>query len=172
MNCQDIERLLSAKPVGALSPEDRAAVTQHASACAACRAKWQLEFGTGQIRDAVKSLGSEKSVKDGVMDRIQREAAPPPGESASQGQLPKSIGGYELISRIGRGGMGTVFKARQVSIDRIVALKVLFPKLAKNEEFVQRFLREARSAAQLNHPNIVQAYDTGLADGYYCPLHK
>jgi len=77
------------------------------------------------------------------------------------------IGGFEVLECLGQGGMGTVYKARQVSMDRIVALKVLPPKLAKNEAFVQRFVREARSAARLNHPNIVQGIDVGHAGGHY-----
>jgi len=80
---------------------------------------------------------------------------------------PSRIGGFELLVTLGKGGMGTVFKARQVSMDRVVALKVLPPNLAKNQDFVQRFLREARSAAKLNHPNIVQGFDVGEADGVY-----
>jgi len=80
---------------------------------------------------------------------------------------PSRIGGFELLATLGKGGMGTVFKARQVSMDRVVALKVLPPNLAKNQDFVQRFLREARSAAKLNHPNIVQGIDVGEADGVY-----
>ena len=79
----------------------------------------------------------------------------------------KMIGGFEILYKIGQGGMGTVFKARQVSVDRIVALKVLPQKLAKNKRFVTRFLREAQSAAQLSHPNVVHAIDVGNADGYY-----
>ena len=77
------------------------------------------------------------------------------------------IGRFEILERIGKGGMGTVFKARQVSMDRLAALKVLPPELAGNEAYVQRFVREARSAAQLNHPNIVQGIDVGHAEGYY-----
>ena len=87
--------------------------------------------------------------------------------SSSPPSTPKTtIGGYEIIAKIGQGAMGTVFKARQVSMDRIVALKILKPDFAKDHSFVARFLREARAAAQLNHPNIVQAFDAGNADGY------
>jgi len=77
------------------------------------------------------------------------------------------IGGFELLERLGQGGMGTVYRARQVSMDRVVALKILPPKLAKDKAFVQRFIREARAAASLQHPNIVQGIDVGVADGYY-----
>jgi formylglycine-generating enzyme required for sulfatase activity/serine/threonine protein kinase len=79
----------------------------------------------------------------------------------------KRLGGFELIGKIGQGAMGAVFKARQISIDRPVALKVLPQRLSKNKQFVERFLRESRAAAKLNHPNIVQAIDAGLASGYY-----
>ena len=77
------------------------------------------------------------------------------------------MGGYEIISKIGQGGMGAVFKARQVSVDRVVALKILPPKHAKQQQFLVRFLREAQAAARLDHPNIVQGIDAGQAGGYY-----
>ncbi|NQT85932.1 serine/threonine protein kinase, partial [bacterium] len=79
----------------------------------------------------------------------------------------RTVGGFEVLGRLGRGGMGTVLKARQVSMDRIVALKILPKRFASNDTFVQRFLREARSAAKLSHPNVVQGFDVGNADGYY-----
>jgi serine/threonine-protein kinase len=89
----------------------------------------------------------------------------PPNDN--QGKKRSRVGGYELLAKLGQGGMGAVFKARQLSVDRVVALKILPPRLAKNQEYVARFLREARAAAKLNHPNIVQAIDAGEADGYY-----
>ena len=79
---------------------------------------------------------------------------------AQEGIAPR-LGDYEILSRIGRGSMGTVYRARQRGLDRIVALKVLASHLASNEEFVRRFLREARLAARVNHPNIVQVFDVG-----------
>ncbi len=78
-----------------------------------------------------------------------------------------NLGGYEIIEEIGRGGMGCVYKARQPSLDRTVAVKVLLPQLAADEVFVERFLREARSIATLEHPGIVTIYDVGEADGTY-----
>jgi eukaryotic-like serine/threonine-protein kinase len=77
------------------------------------------------------------------------------------------VGGFEIVQKLGQGGMGAVFKAIQLSIDRPVALKILPPRFAKNEDYLARFFREARSAAKLNHPNIVQAIDAGEADGYH-----
>ncbi|HUU69308.1 MAG TPA: protein kinase [Planctomycetota bacterium] len=78
-----------------------------------------------------------------------------------------SIGGYELVEKLGRGGMGVVYKARQTAMDRIVALKLLKPSLSRNDVFVERFFREARTAAKLNHPHIVLAIDCGFAEGYH-----
>ena len=71
------------------------------------------------------------------------------------------LGKYQLRDEIGRGGMGTVYKGYDPRLDRVVAIKVLAPGLAWREEFVERFLREARAAARLNHPNIVVIHDVG-----------
>ncbi len=90
-----------------------------------------------------------------------------PSDDSSSKSEKQTLGGYEILGKIGQGAMGVVFKARQVSMNRIVELKVLPQRLAKNAEFVDRFLREAHSAARLNHTNIVQAFDAGEAGGYY-----
>ena len=74
---------------------------------------------------------------------------------------------YEILDRVGSGAMGTVFKARQKNLDRIVALKVLRPTLARNTRYVDRLRREARIVAQLDHPNIVAGYDLGEEGGYH-----
>jgi serine/threonine-protein kinase len=74
---------------------------------------------------------------------------------------------YEILARVGAGSMGTVFKARQKHLDRIVALKVLKPALARDARFVERLEREGRTVARLNHPNIVTAYDLGHEGGYH-----
>jgi len=73
----------------------------------------------------------------------------------------KEVGGFEIVSQIGKGAMGAVFKARQKSLDRIVALKILPPKIAENKAFIQRFVREARASAKLSHPNVVAGIDVG-----------
>ena len=71
------------------------------------------------------------------------------------------------MEKLGQGAMGTVYKARQVSMNRLVAVKVLHPRLAANPEFLRRLTREAHVAAKLSHNNIVQAIDVGSAG----PLH-
>lgn len=80
---------------------------------------------------------------------------------------PKLINGYDILDFLGKGGMGIVYRARQISIGRDVALKVLSPKLAQDRVFVSRLMEEARAAARLDHPNIVKAITAGEADGYH-----
>ncbi len=77
--------------------------------------------------------------------------------------LGQQIPGYLLLEKLGQGSMGVVYKARQVSMDRLVAIKVLHPKLAADPEFLRRLTREAHVAAKLSHNNIVQAIDVGSA---------
>lgn len=72
----------------------------------------------------------------------------------------------EILEELGAGGMGTVFKARQPNLDRCVALKVLSSDLAADPSFTERFNREARVLARLNHPHIVAVYDSGMRDKY------
>src|SRR5260221_423470 len=76
-------------------------------------------------------------------------------------------GRYELHRRIARGGMADVFLARDQLLDRPVAVKVLFPEFATDRSFVERFRREAQSAANLNHPNIVAVFDWGEEQATY-----
>jgi serine/threonine-protein kinase len=77
----------------------------------------------------------------------------------------EQIAGYRLLERLGGGAMGTVYKARQLSLDRDVAIKILAPELADDPTFVERFLREAKAVARLNHANIISGIDVGDADG-------
>jgi hypothetical protein len=77
------------------------------------------------------------------------------------------LGKYEIRAEIGRGGMGAVFKGYDPALDRYVAVKVLAPHLVWKEEFVQRFVREARAAARLKHPGVVTIHDVGQEAGWY-----
>ena len=73
----------------------------------------------------------------------------------------ETIANFRLINQIGAGNVGIVYNALQLSMNRKVALKILQPELAENPDFVEKFLREARLAARLDHPNIIQAIDAG-----------
>lgn len=79
----------------------------------------------------------------------------------------QKIPGYKILGKLGAGAMATVFKAKQLNLDRTVAIKVLPRKFAQNPQFIERFYQEGRAAAQLNHPNIVQAFDVGKSGEYH-----
>ncbi len=80
---------------------------------------------------------------------------------------PKTIGGFRIIAELGKGGMGAVYKAVQESIDREVALKVMAPHFAKNKQAGDRFIREAKTAGKVNHPNVISIIDVGQENGQY-----
>jgi len=80
---------------------------------------------------------------------------------------PLSLGQYHLLEELGRGGMGRVYKAQHALMGRVVALKVISPELVSDPVAVEWFLREVRASTQLNHPNIVMAYDANEAEGQY-----
>ena len=77
---------------------------------------------------------------------------------------------YEVLEELGEGGMGRVFKARDVRLDRLVAIKEIRPELRTNQKIVRRFLQEARASARLQHPNIVMIYDAAGSQGEYLVL--
>ena len=103
-------------------------------------------------------------VENGFVTRSQVERVRPQVEDhATTQQIP----GYQILSRLGAGAMATVYKARQMSLDRMVAIKVLPKRMSDNPEFVDRFYKEGRAAAKLNHPHIVGAVDVGEANGFH-----
>jgi eukaryotic-like serine/threonine-protein kinase len=79
--------------------------------------------------------------------------------------LGRTLGPFEIISELGRGGMAVVYKARQADLERTVALKILPPELSIDKSYLARFLQEARSAAALEHPHIMPIYAVGAAEG-------
>ena len=112
------------------------------------------------------SLG-ELLVERGYVTRSQLSRLDEDMDDDSMYRPAQQIPGFQILGKIGQGAMAVVFKAKQLSLDRIVAIKVLPRRLSENQEFVDRFYREGRAAAQLNHPNIVGAYDVGESGGYH-----
>lgn len=113
------------------------------------------------VREAADA-GTSSSVGTHTEDHSETAARLPPDELVG-----KTLGGYRIIQKIGKGGMGAVYLAEQVSLHRQVALKVLSEKFASDNAFVDQFLNEARAAGALNHPNVVQVYDVGEAQNHY-----
>jgi serine/threonine protein kinase len=89
-----------------------------------------------------------------------------PGSVAGEPDARPTVPGYELLGLLGRGGTGIVYKARQVALGRLVALKVIRAARQSDPEYCSRFRREAEVVARLQHPHIVQVYDYGEADGW------
>jgi serine/threonine protein kinase len=111
------------------------------------------------------SMGSSRPIHETVRPQASSLA---PGASSSEERLASAaVPGYEVLELIGRGGMGVVYKARHVGLQRIVALKMILHAAHARDAERARFLREARATASLRHPNIVQVYDVGEHDG--CP---
>ncbi len=87
------------------------------------------------------------------------------GDEVTRSQMPKVIGNYRILSKLGHGGMGSVFKAVQLSLQREVALKVMAGRLARRQEWIDRFLAEARSMASIHHPHVLICFDAGNDKG-------
>ncbi len=98
---------------------------------------------------------------------MQPTVVMPPAGFASRDEVAAAFPDLEVLEIIGQGGMGVVFKARQPRLDRVVALKILPPHLAAQPGFAERFTREARALAKLNHPHIVTVFDFGESGGFY-----
>ena len=127
-----------------------------------------------RVGDATLRVVRASTLEAGPTRAAEAAAPPSQGAATAAGQgaaedrtAPggRELGGYRLEKQLGRGAMGDVHLAVQTSLDRRVALKVLKPALARDARFVERFQREARAAARLNHPNIVTAYDVGEDGG-------
>ncbi len=118
-------------------------------------------FSDATKRERV-ALSGRTATFGGKLDGVAGKAAPSPRELAKQ--FPQ----FEIIELLGQGGMGAVYKARQKGLDRLVAIKILPPSPDRASTFVERFMREAKALAKLNHPNIVAVYDVGQTVNGLC----
>ncbi|MBI2899544.1 MAG: serine/threonine protein kinase [Planctomycetes bacterium] len=138
-----------------------------------------IELGLVTLDQVREALAIQDRMREmGVVPKTLREILVEKGYVASEKvaaaerkagtarDLPE-IPGYRLHQRIGSGGMGAVWRATQISLNRTVAIKILAPRLAKDPAYVDRFLKEARAVARLQHPNLVSGIDAGEAKGVY-----
>ena len=105
----------------------------------------------------VEDLGDRADPSDTI--------AKPPHKTVAVAAPPHQLGGFEILRELGQGGMGVVYEAHQTALDRRVALKVLQPHAAGDENLKRMFQREARAVARLDHPNVVPIFEVGEADG-------
>ncbi|MCS7046960.1 MAG: serine/threonine protein kinase, partial [Gemmataceae bacterium] len=124
--------------------------------------------GDGPRRGAAAVGEETQAIEPGDLDTAAKKVAAKPsdaGKSAPAAEKTPMLGKYKLLKKLGQGGMGAVYKAEDTTLDRIVAIKVLTKELAGKPAFVQRFQREAKVMAKINHPNVLSCYDVGEAAG-------
>jgi serine/threonine-protein kinase len=136
------------------------ATPQELEYCKQQKAKLARDRG-GEPPGLLQVMIAARALTESQAKRLYQEAA------ATETQKKFDVPGYQILERLGKGSMGIVYKAKQVSVDRIVAVKVLLDQLASNKEFIKRFDREAKIAARLSHNNIVNAIDAGEVNGHY-----
>lgn len=151
-------------------PQCRAplAVDSPEGLCPACLLAQGMAGGAGwNAAEGVPYSAKMEPAADGLAATTPPSGSHPPAQ-AEWADLAQHFPQLEILELLGRGGMGAVYKARQKNLDRMIALKVIPPEAAKDPAFAERFAREARALARLNHPSIVTVYDFGqIGDVYY-----
>jgi len=156
-----------------LADDDRSAVEAHVETCADCQEQLERLVALAAplaILPILPRLDEPPAGSDGAFfQRLRNLPAPAPapaaGDAASE-TVPSRLGPYDIMGRLGEGGMGTVYRARHRDLDRVVALKVL-PADRVDEAAVARFRNEMKAVGRLDHPNIVAARDAGRVGRTY-----
>src|SRR5262245_20805144 len=170
----------------ALTTAERDSLAQHVEGCAPCRDRLARLTGTpdtetwrraehppqgseaeeGMVRRLKQVLPSTAAYRPGRADSPAGDSPPAAGPTpVAVVSEPPAVPGFEILGEPGRGGMGVVYKARQVALQRSVALKMVLNGAHAGPRELDRFRDEAAVIARLQHPNIVQIYDVGEAEG-------
>ena len=131
---------------------------RHSMQCPECRHALVVTVARDGTASAAMEAAPANAAADPERTMLESEVQPHDGVDP---HLPRQVGNYEIIKCLGRGGMGAVYLARQKSLDRLVAVKIIDERLVQDSRFKVRFMREAYAAGQLVHHNIVQVYDFG-----------
>jgi len=178
-----LEQLLDERLAGA----DFDSLSAHVGACPRCQEALErlTADSAGVAAAAATPAAGPTPAADPTSAFFSRlKQSPPPSAAFSSGKLlgdgsgpgrdqppapaaPPGVAGYEMLGELGRGGMGVVYRARQLGLNRLVALKMVLAGRHAGPKELARFRQEAEAAARLHHPNIVQIFDIGEAEG--CP---
>lgn len=135
-------------------------VITHLDFIAECRER----YSDAEFEDRLPGLLTSLDALHGFAPEVESASSMPIWD----GLASRTIGDFEVVREIGRGGMGIVYEAKQISLERIVALKILPRSITLDQKQVSRFIFEAQAAGGLHHPNIVPIYGAGIEDGIHC----
>jgi serine/threonine protein kinase len=167
-SAEELERLFSDDT----TDSERSSVEVHVEACAACQERLgRLVAVTAAIPPPAAAGAAAHEPDEAFLNRLRNllpadSPASTRPEVAAEEPAPSRLGPYEILGRLGRGGMGTVYKARHRELDKVVAVKVLSAHAASGQAVV-RFRTEMKAVGRLDHANIVAAHDAGQAEGMY-----
>lgn len=161
MNCEQVEALLVDFIEGELGEEQIQLVEKHLEGCPGCRT------GLHETRALFGALEEARQRQEQSWQSTDHGRSPHPAAAAAVWQPGFVLGDFEILGEVGRGGMGVVYRAKQVSLNRVVALKVLPGMVCQAPNAIQRFKNEAQAAAKLHHTNIVPVYAQGEQDGHF-----
>lgn len=154
-----------------LADGDRTVVEAHVETCTACQEQLERLVAPAPPLSGPPAAPRGGEQEGAFFEQLRQLPVPPPesgppARGAGDERAPSRLGPYEILGRLGEGGMGTVYRARHRELDRVVALKVL-PADRVDEAAVARFRNEMKAAGRLDHPNIVAARDAGRVGSTY-----